>query len=315
MFSSSLTPALTRISPPSLAKSNVLKAIETPLDLRAANDNAPDDSLVKTLKAMASLALALAPQVAQAATAESTSVEKALSQESPSKLERLKDSVEEFKDSLDPHGYLSEKTGKVGDYDLSFKPLDLDLRPRLKSGKPALKLRGELLETSLSKSQDLDGDWTLRQGFNARLRGEATSYDEPTLDLEAGVFREYRGPVGDDFQASFRSEAGLRHRFMGEDEGLRAGVSFRQELEGGSYQAFGTDFRLYAEGRQSAYHNFDSGETELGYQFMAGPKKSFDLSVFGRKATISVTVGPEIKGSSQGKSFELGVESKVRARF
>lgn len=314
MLSRSLPQALTRISPPSLAKSSALKTIDAPLDLRAANDNAPDDALRKTLKAMASLALVLAPQVSQAATTE-VAVDRAIIQESSSRLDRLKENVEEFKDSLDPHGYLSEKTGKVGDYDLSFKPMDFDLKPRLKSGKPALKFRGELMETSLSKSQDLEGDWTLRQGFNARLRAEATTYDETSLDLETGVFREYRGPLGEDFQVTFRSEAGLRHRFMGENEGLRAGVSFRQELEGGSYQAFGADFKLYAEGRQSAYHNFDSGETELSYQFMAGPRKNFDLSVFGRKATISVTIGPELKGSTDGKAFELGVESKVRARF
>lgn len=319
MLTKSLSSAasLARKSPPNL-KPSLPPEVATPVDCRAAREPAADQSLRKTLLAMASLAASLAPQLAHAVEPP----EVAQSLQETTTLESLKQGVESLKESagrvasaLDPNGYLKERESKVGDYDFRFKPMDMDLKPRLKSGKPGLRFRGELLETSLSKTETLPGGWSSTQGVNARLWGEATTYSTPNVDLEMGVFREYRGTVAQDFQAKFRAEAGVRQRFLGEDEGLKAGINFRQEIEGGRYQAFGTTFSLYVEGRQSAYKNLDDGVTELSYQFMAGPKKDFDLSVFGHKGKLTVTVGPEVRGSSRGDSFDLGLGSKVRARF
>ena len=76
-----------------------------------------------------------------------------------------------------------------------------------------LRLKGDFLETTLSKSRDIGGGWTMKQGARARLRGEASTYDESTIDLETGLFRDFRGPIGDDFQGKFQFDTGIRHRF------------------------------------------------------------------------------------------------------
>ncbi|MCA9781783.1 MAG: hypothetical protein KC800_33930 [Candidatus Eremiobacteraeota bacterium] len=296
--------------------------VSRPLDLVAANDNPSDKSLKATLAAMASLVAVMAPQAAHAqsvAAADASAVE--LLSESDSFADRVEDRVDSIgdkvdglKNRLDPNGYLEEWSTKVGDYDLSVNPIDLDLKPRWKDG-PALRFRGDIMETRLSKTRELESGWSMTQGANAKITGELSTYNDAELDLQGGLFREYRGPVGENFQARLRNEVGLRHRFVGEDEGLRVGVSFRQELEGGQYEVFGHDFSLYAEGRQSAYQNLDNGQTELSYKFMAGPKKDFDFKLLGQDVNLSVTVGPEIKGSNHGESFDWGVGSKVRLRL
>lgn len=324
MQTHSLRTRFIKSGPPTLEKAPQKSEVEV-LDSRATVTDEEDGKLGKTLKAMASLALVLAPQgleAAETAAVAATEVEEVVVDEDlnfidrmESRLDSWKDNAAGLKDKLDPNGYLDEREFKVGEYDFRMTPVDLDLSPRWKDGGPALKFDGEILETSLSKKDDIGGGWTRRQGVSGRLQGEITTYDDAELDIEAGVFRDYQGPVGENFTARFRNHAGIRHRFIGEEEGLRAGVSFRQELEGGDYQFMGQDFSLYAEGRQSAYYNFETGEPDLSYSFMAGPKKDFDLKVLGREGKLTVTVGPEIKGSTRGEAFDVGVESKVRVRF
>jgi hypothetical protein len=312
------TASLHKAGPPSL-KPQAKPEQSGPIDTLAAQDNRSDRSLKATLTALASLAVVLGPQAAQAAEAVEAPVEQvqddSLIDRVESRADSFRDKADNLKDRIDPHGYLDEWSTKVGDYDLSINPIDLDLKPRWKDGGPQLKFKGDILETRLSKSRELDGGWTMTQGANAKITGEVTTYDDPELDFQTGLFRDYRGPVGDSFQARLRSEVGIRHRFVGEDEGLRAGVSFRQELEGGEYQFMGHDYSLYAEGRQSAYRNIDTGQNDFSYKFMVGPKKDFDLRLFGQDTTLSVTFGPEIKGSNHGKSFDVGVGSKVRLRL
>jgi hypothetical protein len=325
MQSSSLNSHFRKTSPPSLKPKRITPQVKS-VDTRAAEEETQDSKFRQTLKAMASLALVLAPQALEAAEAAPstllTTVENPEVAEEPTlldtleaKVDTLKETAESFQESLDPHGYLEEKQFQVGEYDLRLNPMDLDLRPRLKSGSPALKFKGEILETTLSKSDDIGGGWVRMQGAAAKLRGEVSTYSEPIIDLQGGLYREYSGPVGENYEAKLQAEVGVRHRFMGEDVGLRAGVSFRQELEGGNHQLFGHDYQLYAEGRQSAYRNLTTGESDLSYSFMVGPKKDFDVSLFGKKGTVTVTVGPEIKGSSQGEAFDVGIETKVRTRF
>jgi hypothetical protein len=322
MLANSLKTKFQSISPPRPAVSTNLPVAQ-PVDTFAAREKLPQDTLKQTLKAMAGLAIALGPQAAPAAGAETvatevlseqTAEESTLRDRLDERVDGIKEKAEDLKEKLDPNGYLDDYETKIGDYDLRVRPLDLSLRPRFKDGKPALKFKGEILETSLSKSTKLEGGWTMRQGLNAKLQGEVTTYDDPEIDLQAGVFREYRGTVGEDFQARFQGDFGVRHRFLGEEAGMKVGFGFRQELEGGNYQFMGHDYQLYAEGRQGIYQNFDTNETELSYSFMAGPKKDFDLKLFGKEGKLTITVGPEVRGN-QDEAFNLGLKSKVRLRF
>lgn len=309
--------SLRKPGPPS-AKPFIRPTASESIDTVSARDSSSDRSLKATLAAMAALAVVVAPQAAQAAEAAlempATVEDDSLVDLVESGLDSVKETAEGLKSRIDPDGYLDEWNTQVGDYDLSVNPIDLDLKPKWKSG-PALRFKGDILETRLSKTVEMQSGWSMTQGANAKITGEVSTYDEPELDFQSGLFRDYQGPVGDSFQARLRSEVGIRHRFAGENEGLRAGVSFRQELEGGNYELFGHDYSLYAEGRQSAYRNLETGENEFSYKFMAGPKKDFDLRLFGKDTTLSVTVGPQIKGSSLGESFDVGVGSKVRLRL
>ena len=327
------------ISPPPSKLPTPANDNSAPSDVTEARSKDTTDKFSKTLKAMATLALTLGPQAVQAAEAQAVATESIEAQQAVDTVteqeliteeiqpeesslvdrakdgaESLKDKAEKLKDRLDPNGYFDEYETQVGDYNLRFRPMDIDLKPKWKSG-PALRLKGDFLETSLDKEMELSDGWTMRQGVNARLRGEISTYDDAELDLEAGVFREYRGKLGEDYDAKFSGQVGIRQRFVGEQEGFRAGVNFRQEIEGGEHEFMGHDYALYAEGRQSVYYNFGSGETEMGYSFMVGPKKDFDVSLLGKKGTLTVTVGPEIKGSTNNEPFDLGVKSKVRLRF
>lgn len=315
-----------RMSPPSLAPNEPrAQTQESNEDLRAATRLTESDNTLKnTLKAFASLALIAAPQMANAAEAVAAETEMVLETENVvaqeesgvvDKLEDFGDRAGDFVDKWSPENYFDDYETKIGDYDLRFRPLDLDLRPKWKDGGPGLQFKGEAFETTISKSVEMENDWTMRQGVSARLRGEVSTYDEPEVDLEAGVFREYSGPVGKDFQARIRGNFGIRQRFVGEDEGLRAGFSFRQDIEGGNYEFMGHDYQLYAEGRQGIFYNADTGKTEASYKFMVGPKKDFKIKLLGREGTLSLTVGPQIKGSTNGDSFDPGISSKARIRF
>lgn len=312
-------------SPPSMNLPKPANDNCPPVDIVEARTRDKENKLGKTLKAMATLALTLGPQAVHAAEAQvlevetvtqldATDLQSSAEADSTSSLDSIKDKAERLKDRLDPGNYFEDYETQVGDYNLRVRPMDIDLRPKWKSG-PALELKGEFLETSLDKSTELSGGWTRRQGINARVRGEISTYDDSELDLEAGAFREYRGKLGEDYDARFSGQIGFRQRFVGEHEGFRAGVNFRQEIEGGDHEFMGHDYALYAEGRQSVYYNFDSGETEMGYRFMAGPKKDFDVKLLGKKGTLTVTVGPEVKGSTNSDSFDVGLRSKVRLRF
>ena len=316
MLTNSLNKSLhgLRQSPPRLKQTiSEAKTPDSP-DYRAATRITEDDDKFRnTLKAITGLALATTPYLV---TTQAAAAEQAIVQETDM---NLVDSLEDFgekasdlKDKIDPSNYFDDYEKKLGDYTLRFRPLDL--KPRWKSG-PALRFRGEALETSISKDVEMEDGWSMRQGVSARLRGEVSTYNEPEVDLEAGLFREYRGPVGEDFEAKLRGNLGVRQRFVGEDEGLRAGISLRQELEGGNYEVFGHDFSIYAEGNQSVYYNMNTGETDAGYKFYVGPKKDFKLNVFGHEGTLTVTVGPEISGSTNGEAFDPGVGSKARLRF
>lgn len=279
--------------------------------------------LADSLKAMAALAMTLVPHIAQAGSAppaaEVQQVQETEQSTVKDRLENLSSSAralrEQVTESLDPHGVLRERETQVGDFKLRFRPLDVNLNPRLQGMKPGLKLKGEFLETNLAKSQELGDGWTSTEGASARLRGHLTTYGNNELDLEAGLYKEYRGPVAKDYQARLRVDAGLRHRFVGDNPGTRVGFGLHQELEGGNFETFGHKYQLYAEGNQGLYYNLATGKPELSYNVMAGPKKDFELSLFGKKGKLTVAAGPEISGNNQGEAFQVGFKTKARLRF
>lgn len=236
-------------------------------------------------------------------------------------LDRLSDRVSSIRDRVIPDSLQGTRRKELPNgWHLSFEPLDVDLRPRWEDGGPALKLKGDFLETSIQRQQDIGGGWTRTRGLRGELRGEVTTYDDPELDLNLQAFQRWEGPLNDDYQARFDAGVGIRHRFMGEnelEEGLRAGVSFRQEIQGGGFEFRGHDYRWYMEGRQDAYYNVDTGQTEASYRFMGGPSRDFDVKLLGREGRITITAGPEIKGSTESHRdpLELGFKVKVRSRF
>ncbi len=198
---------------------------------------------------------------------------------------------------------------------LSFEAVDVDLRPRWKDG-PALKIKGDFLETSLQKTRQLGNGWSSTQGFRLELNGEIRTYDKPQLDLNLQAFRRWEGPLGDDYRSRFDVGVGVRHRFVGQEhqEGLGAGFSMRQEVEGGGFHLWGQDYDWYIEGRQHLFHNLTNGDTDGRYSIMAGPKRDFKVAAFGKSGRLSVAAGPELKGDfNQG--VNLGVKAKVKLRL
>lgn len=198
---------------------------------------------------------------------------------------------------------------------LGFEVVDVDLRPRWEDG-PALKIKGDFLETSLQKTKLLESGWNSTQGFRLELNGEIRTYDKPQLDLNLQAFRRWEGPLGDDYRSRFDLGVGVRQRFVGQDhqEGLGVGFSMRQEVEGGGFRLWGHDYDWYAEGRQHLFHNLTSGETDGRYSIMAGPKRDFKVAAFGKSGRLSVAAGPELKGNLD-QGINLGVKAKIKFRL
>lgn len=226
-----------------------------------------------------------------------------------------------IKEKVVPDRWLTSHEKDLGNgWHLSYEPVDVDLKPKWKDGGPALRLKGEFLETSIQKKEDIGGGWTTTKGIRGELEGEVNTYDKPELDLRISAFKRWEGPLSEDYDAMFDVSVGVRDQFMGKhdyNDGISAGISMRQEIEGGGFEFRGKDYTWYLEGREHVYHNLDSGRTDANYKIMVGPKRDFDVSLFGKKGKLSVTVGPEIKGSTaeHRDAFELGVGSKVRVRF
>lgn len=235
--------------------------------------------------------------------------------------DRLKDRVDRVKDAVVPDGWNERHDRELRDgWHLSFEPLDINLRPKWKDGGPALRMKGDFLETAIQKQEDIGNGWTTTKGLRGELEGEVNTYEKPELDIRVQAFKRWEGPLNDDYDARFDVGVGVRNRFMGEhehEEGLQVGVSARQEIEGGGFEFRGHDYRWYMEGRQHVYRNMTTNQTEANYKFMIGPKRDFDVSLFGREGRVTLTVGPEIKGSTlEGKDpFEVGIKAKIKTRF
>lgn len=234
------------------------------------------------------------------------------------KLKRTGDKIEKAVDNFVPDAFTDRQEHKIGDWNLSFQPTDLSLRPRWDHG-PQLKLRGDFLETSLYKNQELGHGWSTQKGIRGNIRGEISTSGKHELDVYIQAYQGWEGPIHEDFHGKFDVGVGLRDRLYGEETqpGLSAGLTLRQRIEGGGFQFRGHDYIWSLDARQEAYHNLESGNTDFSYKVHVGPKRDFDISVFGHKGRIEATVGPEFRGSTaEGRdAFDVGLKARIRTRF
>lgn len=327
-----LTQGITYASPPK-RRARVQSQESTPTDtLEQARAPFPSRKLEKAAVALAGLAVSVGTQNAQAAeavleeaaeeeTADQSEVIEAISKG----VDTVTDAVEVVKSKVDqakavlPEELTERQEIDLGqDWQFHFEALDVDLKPKWRDG-PALRLKGDFLETGLRKVEDLGDGWKSSKGIRAELQGEVNSYESPRLDLSLQAYKRWEGPIAEDFDARFDVGFGLTNRFMGEGptEGLSAGIHLRQELEGGKFQVGGYDLRWYLEAREGLTHNFSTGDLNASYKVMVGPKKDFSFKVFGRKGRLTLTVGPEVKGKfgTETDPFSVGVKAKTKIRF
>ncbi len=211
---------------------------------------------------------------------------------------------------------LSKSETQLGDYRLRVEPVDLDLNPRLRDGQLGLRLKGEFLKSELSRSVELQGGWRQTQGLRGTLSGEINTYAQPRANLSLEAFRRWDGSLGKDMQAMF--EVSMGNFYDGVHRANSFGVQARQELKGGSFEWAGHPLSWHLEGRQSLHYHVQ-GELEekpsnWRYSFLAGVRRDFPITVFGKPAVLSAIVGPELRGQEH-KPLELAPKAKVRVRF
>lgn len=289
-ISSSLS--VSRSAPPLSGRAASEASFEEPQDLFTPSEAKPHRGPTSKglFGLMAAAALTLAPQMAQAADLDSH-----LSQAAP-----------ETSTLFERH-----EVG-LGDYTLRFEPVDVDLSPKLAHGVPGLRLKGELMETSLARTTDLGDGWSATQGLRGKLLGDFRTYDDSRVNLGFEAFKRWEGPVGRDMHGEFEFVAGTNHEFL--ERGTEVGAYFRQEVTGGDFQFWNQPLAWHLEGRQGYRHNLDQGEGGLYYNALVGVRRDFEVEAFGRRGTISTIVGPEFSGN-QDHSFEVSPKLKVRLRL
>jgi len=204
----------------------------------------------------------------------------------------------------------------LGEYNLRFRPGDLDVAPRLRDGKPGLRLKGEFLDTELSKTESLGNNWTQTQGLRGRIQGEITTYGDNRANLNLEAFRRWEGPLSKGFQGRFEVSGGSYTDLLNSTTGM--GLQFRQEIKGGDFTWAEQPLSWHLEGRQGIFHRV-KGQSETpaqqyNYEFLVGLRRDFPMTVWGKPAVLSTIVGPEFHGN-QDKSFEVSPKAKVRLRF
>lgn len=211
---------------------------------------------------------------------------------------------------------LSKSETQLGDYRLRVEPVDLDLNPRLRGGQLGLRLKGEFLKSELSRSVELQGGWRQTQGLRGTLSGEINTYAEPRANLSLEAFRRWDGSLGKDMQAMF--EFSLGNFYDGVYRANSFGVQARQELKGGSFEWAGQPLSWHLEGRQSLHYHvqgdLEEKPSNWRYSFLAGVRRDFPITVFGKPAVLSAIVGPELRGQEH-KPLEVAPKAKVRVRF
>jgi len=210
----------------------------------------------------------------------------------------------------------SKSETTVGDYSLNLRPMDLDLRPRLSGGKPELRLRGTFLDAELSKTTQLSEDWTQTQGLRGRLRGELRTSGEHQAGMSLEGFRRWEGSLGGTMRGMAEVSLGNYSDFTQNTSSV--GIHFRQELKGGEFEFANQPLSWHVEGRQIYHYTYDGTPQEnhspWNYEFLLGVRRDFPMKIFGKNATVSTIVGPELQGDQQ-QPFEIKPKVKVRVRF
>lgn len=210
----------------------------------------------------------------------------------------------------------SKSETSVGDYNLNLRPVDLDLRPRLSGGKPELRFRGTFLDAELSKATQLSGGWTQTQGLRGRVRAEFRTSGEHQSGLSLEGFRRWEGSLGNSMRGMMEVSLGNYSDFTHSTSSV--GINLRQELKGGEFEVAQQPLSWHLEGRQSYHYTYDGTPQEnhspWNYEFLVGVRRDFPTKIFGKAATISTIVGPELQGDQQ-KPFEVKPKVKVRVRF
>lgn len=199
---------------------------------------------------------------------------------------------------------------RVGEYTLHLRPADIDLNPRWHDNKPGLRLKGVWLDSELSRQV---GDSTY--GLRGRLQGAATTYGDNNASANVEAFRRWEGKLSD-HPAMFEVSSGAYRDLLHSTTSL--GVQLRQEVKGGSFTWLGQPLSWALDGRQSYSVRVQGDDGQPGRQFhysmLVGVQRDFQTHLLGRDATLSLTVGPELRGD-QDTSAHLAPKIKARVRF
>ncbi|MCE7873804.1 hypothetical protein DYH09_26015 [bacterium CPR1] len=218
--------------------------------------------------------------------------------------------------ALAPQPAVAETGTRLGDSTLRVRQADLDVRPRLEDGKLGLKVKGEFLDSELSRQMTRNDGSTVTQGLRGRVHGEHTTFGTGQAWLNLEAFRRWEMTVMTDRPALFEVSAGVYQDLA--HNTTRVGFQMRQEINGGSFSVLGQPLSWAAEGRQSSSYRVQGNSAEpanrFDYSVLVGVRRDFETTLVGKKATISVTIGPELRGDSD-TSVELRPRAKVRVRF
>lgn len=277
-----------------------------------AREKDSDRDFGRMLGAAAALALTLAPSAVQAEPKDQA-IEQPLERDDDTSLgDSFKAMGEKFKSFMED---LEEtRESDIGEYKLRYKPMDVELKPKWNDGEPGLRLKGDFYETSLVLKEDVGEDWTSRQGLRGILRGEVSTYDDSKLDLHLGAFKTWNGPVSKDFDANLDTQLGFVKRAVGDHAGMALSLSLRQQVEGEWFQFRGEPYDLEAEARQTVSYNLETEDTVASYSARVALKRDFKFKVFGRKAKLSISAGPQVRGSSNSDA-KSEFKTKARIKF
>lgn len=258
-------------------------------------------------------ALCAAPSVSRAdEVAEPVSASAPAPAESSSSQASQLDSLQEMRQ------WLSRKTTtSLGDYKLHFRPMDVNVNPRLHDRKPGLMLRGDFLQAELSKTVPTSNpNWTETHGLRGRIHGQIATYGDVQADLQLETFRRWEGSWGNTMKGLYEVSAGGYQDFYHHTTSL--GFQMRQELKGGSFQIANQPMSWHIEGNQGFRHRVAGDSTgpvnSFNYNVLLGARRDFPLSVWGHKGTLMAVVGPDIHGGT-GSSLKVTPKVQLRARF
>jgi hypothetical protein len=211
----------------------------------------------------------------------------------------------------------AQSESQVGDYKLSFRGADINVAPRFHGFKPGVRLRGDFLKTEFSKTEALGDGWTQTQGLRGILHGQVSTSDKGEAQVNLEAFKRWNGTVGKGVNATLEVAGGTYYDATYATTSV--GVSARQEFKGGNFEVAGQPLSWNVEGNQSV-RRIVGGSNDTGsslnwnYEVLAGVRRDYPMQVFGKKANVSVVLGPEFSGNQQDH-FKVSPKLKVRVRY